>query len=237
MIKNAGFSINYCDHSQFKGIKMINKRNIIGFLLPSVMTVSLGVGVFLYLKGFFDSSTTTFTQEITAAILGTVLLTVVTSLLLQVQSATDERQKKSIGIFEHKLKIYSSFLEALYGKIEDGKLDAKEIRELMGWVTRISLLAGEEASLQLSHFLLQCLFLKKFRWSDLTESEIKKWREWYKETYKKEAGEEDKDFISVGMLVMSLREDLGEFRVSDHNQAVMSSVVVDEIVENIRKSP
>lgn len=202
-------------------------------LLFALLLLVMGVGVFLFFKGFFEFAKSNFAVEIMAAVLGTVMITIITTLLLSSQTSAEERKEKSLGVFQHKLDIYTKFLDFLYDIIQDGKLDAPEVKELTKWTTRVSLIAGERAMKKVSLFTQQCILLRKFRYQDLTEEEIARWREWFKEETKEEPGEDNLAFISVGDVVAHLRQDLGEMNLSKEEQVIMGGVVVDSLVNRL----
>jgi len=198
-------------------------------LLIAVTSVS----VFLFFKGFFEAAHTNLTEQILAAVLGTVMISMITVLLLSAQSKVEEGKEKSLGVFQHKLDVYSRFLDFVYDIIEDGKLETHEICELCKWTTRIALLGGETATLMTSAFAQQCLLTGKFRYEDLTKENKKVWREWYKEESGELSADESMDFVSVGMLASYLREDLGEARVANEDHAISGAMAIDTLVERI----
>jgi hypothetical protein len=202
------------------------------FLITGLLVLALGIGVFLFLKGLFASAGSPYGQEITAAVLGTVMITIVTMSLLAYQSRSEEKKEKSLGIFTRKVDVYSGFLDFVTDMIRDGKVDSAEIAELTKWTTRIALLAGEEANDVLRLFVGQCNVFRKFRYEDLTESEIQQWKKWYQEKDGESPTDPD-EFVSVALLVGSLRNDLGEANVADVKQVLAGMDVIDDLVKSL----
>lgn len=197
----------------------------------TVLLMGIGTSVFLFFKGFFDLTTTTYAQEILAAVLGTLMVAGVTVLLLGAQSAAEEARQKSLGVFQEKLSLYKQFLDVLLPRLEDGRLDPTEVQELRSWSIRISLLASDNASLVLSSFVRQSALLGKFRWRDLTEQEKDKWREWDRLENEGEPDPDGEGFLTLGCVVAALREDLGEHRVSSN--ADFAFLMVDSLVDSM----
>jgi len=201
-------------------------------ILLSVFSVlAVGIGVFLFFKSFCEFAQTTLTEQILAAVLGAVMISIITTILLSAQSAAEERKEKALGVFTLKLDTYSKFLDFIYEIIQDGQLEPPEIKELTKWTTRVALIAGENATNAVSHFTQQCIRLRKLRYADLKQNDIQIWRNWFKDAMKREPDEEDKDFISVGNIVACLRQDLGEMSISKSEQLKVGAVAVDSLVD------
>ena len=97
------------------------------FLITGLLVLALGIGVFLFLKGLFASAGSPYALEIASAVLGTVMITIVTMSLLAYQSKSEEKKEKSLGIFTRKVDVYSGFLDFVTDMISDGKVDSAEI--------------------------------------------------------------------------------------------------------------
>ncbi len=95
---------------------MNNKIKQISLLLLTAITVTGGYAFLRYAYGVTDS--TPFTQEIVLIILGTVATVLITSLLLNQQTAVEIEKEQSIKFIDLKTKTY----EELIGKIEEMSL-------------------------------------------------------------------------------------------------------------------
>jgi len=210
---------------------MYNQRisKLIGVIFVVIL---IAVSVFVFLKGFFQSAQSTYTQEILSACLGTMMVAVITTILLKAQSSTEVQRDKSLGIFQHKLHLYSSFLDFVYDMIQDGRIEQSELNALAKWLTRIALVADALTLMEVTHFVDQCCEYKKFKYEDLSEKERAHWHA--HRTIEDDGDEITKDdFVSVGMVVSALRLDIGETTVSGDLEIATCREYIDSMVDRI----
>jgi hypothetical protein len=70
-------------------------------------------------------------QDINSGVIGAILTTIITLLLLSNQTESQENLTKSSVVYEEKLKIFNSFLETIGNCLEDGKLTAQETSKII----------------------------------------------------------------------------------------------------------
>ncbi len=168
---------------------------------------------FIFLQDMYRSSSSDYTREILAAVLGTMLITAVTIGLLGAQSRNELRRHKSITIFEHKLKVYSGFVETIIEILADGKISNEDIKTLAQWDLRISLLAGSKASKYCTEFIRQLSIAPKLSLDEFDEEEMDRWMHSHSyviEDKPKDWGTSAKyTFLELDEVICELRRDLG----------------------------
>lgn len=210
----------------------MNKRMI---LLLSVLVMLLAAAVFLFFKAFFDHQISNYATEILSAFLGTILTIIITAILLSAQSAAEEKKEKSLGIFQAKLNLYLEFVTFLNKILRDDKVDGAELRDIRDWVTKIALVSGSTASDTIAGFIKQLARYKKFKFDELSDQEKKDYIAWQKKEYPDEyRGTPDADiaseFITIGLVIAALKEDLGEIEVSSINSMASAINAIDAIL-------
>jgi len=210
--------------------------------VTSIILIAAGVILLLFtfvlLRDMYLSSTSDYTKEILAAVLGTLLITVVTIGLLGAQSRNELRRQKSIAIFEHKMKIYSGFIDIIIDILSDGKVSQDEIKTLVQWDLRISLLAGEQASKSCTEFVRQLVIAPKLSLDEFTDEERERWLNSHSFTIE----EKPKDlgsmatytFVGLDDVIWKLRCDLGakhEIRQKGFKDEIGLSLTVFNLIE------
>jgi len=69
-------------------------------------------------------------EEINNSAIGAILTAFVTVLLLQGQTASEEKRDKSVKVFEQKIKVYSEFTNKMWEMLDDDNINEKELKEL-----------------------------------------------------------------------------------------------------------
>jgi len=128
------------------GIPQTKRKFYLKYLYEIKMVITILVlasGVFLFFKSFFDLKPNSLTTEILAALLGSILTVMITMLLIRQQGTMEQAYESAVAsktkIFEKKLFLFQSFIEAYVGFAADGKLDNGELAKLEKLAITISL--------------------------------------------------------------------------------------------------
>lgn len=70
-------------------------------------------------------------QDINSGVIGAILTTIITLILLSNQTESQEINAKNSVVYEEKLKIFNEFLNILGKSLEDGKLTSNEIQNII----------------------------------------------------------------------------------------------------------
>lgn len=93
-----------------------------------LLTISLTVIVINYLN---ETVIPQIIRDVNSGVIGAILTTIITLLLLSNQTESQENLTKSSVVYEEKLKIFNSFLDTLGDCLEDGKLTAQETSKII----------------------------------------------------------------------------------------------------------
>jgi hypothetical protein len=98
------------------------------FYLFLILSISLTI---LVINDINDKVIPQIIQDINSGVIGAILTTIITLLLLSNQTESQENLTKSSVVYEEKLKIFNSFLETIGNCLEDGKFSAQETSNLI----------------------------------------------------------------------------------------------------------
>lgn len=102
---------------------------------------------------FQASSGDDYFKEIIAALIGTVLAAVITTMLLRSQSQGEELKERNVEVFRKKVEAYEQFLDQVLKDMEDSELSAEEARNLRRSVHKLSLFSSEDTVSTVSSFV------------------------------------------------------------------------------------
>ncbi len=98
------------------------------FYLLLALSISLTV---LIINDINDALIPKIIQDINSGVIGAILTTIITLILLANQTESQENLTKSSVVYEEKLKIFNSFLKTMGTSLEDGKLTAQEVSKII----------------------------------------------------------------------------------------------------------
>lgn len=206
-------------------------------LLGIILCFILSLSVYLFFKGFTFSPFNAFQgdsyiTEIMAAFMGTVFTIIVTAVLLKTQSVMEENKEKSLGIFQAKLELYSSFIDFLNDIIEDNTIDVQELKQLEKWILKLSLVANDEITFTLVEFVDQTIKIRKLLIEELSYEDKIKFVTMLNEknNIQIDIKNIDKYFITVGTIIGLLRKDLGEEVITDKETLKATWDCVDKLL-------
>ena len=98
------------------------------FYLLLVLSISLTI---IVINNINDSVIPKIVQDINSGVIGAILTTIITLILLSNQTESQESLTKSSVVYEEKLKIFNSFLDTIGKCLEDGKFTAQETTKII----------------------------------------------------------------------------------------------------------
>lgn len=98
------------------------------FYLLLALSISLTILVINNLNSLIIP---TVIKDINSGVIGAILTTIITLILLSNQTESQENLTKNSVVYEEKLKIFNIFLDTLNQCIEDGKLTATETTKII----------------------------------------------------------------------------------------------------------
>ena len=88
-------------------------------------------------------------QDINSGVIGAILTTIITLILLSNQTESQENLTKSSVVYEEKLKIFNSFLETIGKCLEDGNLSAQETQKIIHSFSILRIHVSAESSMKI----------------------------------------------------------------------------------------
>ena len=98
------------------------------FYLLLALSISLTI---LVINDINDPLIPQIIQDINSGVIGAILTTIITLILLSNQTESQENLTKTSVVYEEKLKIFNSFLVTLAQCLQDGKLTAEETTKII----------------------------------------------------------------------------------------------------------
>lgn len=109
---------------------------------------------FITFNILFDAaSQANYFKEILAALIGTILAAVVTTMLLKSQTRGQELKEQNVEVFRSKLRVYDRFISRAVDSLNDDKLGADEVRELKKLAYQIALISADDTVATVTGFI------------------------------------------------------------------------------------
>ncbi len=111
----------------------------------TIALIAIGLSLYLGLKPLFEFLPSDgIGRETIAAVIGAILITLVTQMLLTSQQNIEQQNKKDDEIFRARLSLYQNFIQQFFDDLADGKITAAEIKKLKGLLFRIYAVGGTQ---------------------------------------------------------------------------------------------
>ena len=124
----------------------MKKYKSLWFYLTFALTVSLTIIIINILN---ETAIPKIVQDINSGVIGAILTTIITLILLSNQSEREEKVTKNSVVYEEKLKIYNNFLDIIGKALEDGKLSADEIQKIIHGFSTLRIHLSAENSIKI----------------------------------------------------------------------------------------
>lgn len=108
---------------------------------------------------FKASGPNDYFKEIIAALIGTILAAVITTLLLRSQSQGEELKERNVEVFSKKLTAYESFLDATLTHLNDNSISDAEAHDLRRLVYKMALFSSE-ATIEVVSRYVRCMYVR-----------------------------------------------------------------------------
>ena len=100
------------------------------YWLYLLLSLSISLTI-LVINDINDQLVPQIIQDVNSGVIGAILTTIITLLLLSNQTESQENLTKASVVYEEKLKIFNGFLETIGTCLEDGKLTAPEVSKII----------------------------------------------------------------------------------------------------------
>lgn len=115
-----------------------------------VLVISLTIVVIQNINGH-EQDIPKVVQDINSGVIGAILTTIITLLLLSNQTDLQEIQTKNSVIYEEKLKLYNEFLNVMSKSLEDGKLAPEELKSIIFQYSIVRIHISAEGAQKIEH--------------------------------------------------------------------------------------
>jgi hypothetical protein len=201
-----------CISKRVAFMKKFSLENAI-LLLLSIVAVSAGYLFFRYsyeIAGSFP-----FSQEIVLLLLGAIITSSITAVLLNRQTEVELRKEESIKYINLKMDIYNSLIDSLEASVVAGETTREDIIRLRFHSQKLALVASPAVLDQFGIFL--AVYSDVSREPDLLP------------------GETDQVMEALARLTISIRQDIGPAR--DRSDTALTLRISRQIIQNIEKLP
>ena len=111
----------------------------------TISLIAIGLSLYLGLKPLFEFlPSDSIGRETIAAVIGAILITLVTQMLLTSQQNIEQQNKKDDEIFRARLSLYQNFIQQFFDDLDDGILTDAELTKLKGLLFRIYAVGGTQ---------------------------------------------------------------------------------------------
>jgi hypothetical protein len=194
-----------------------SKRRLWFVFLAAGLVILIFVGYrILYMSGVSE-----YAKEFTAACIGAVITIFATAALLKSQTESEITRDQLAGMFREKLDLYREFIGFL-NEIEcDGEIGNDEIKKVVEWGAKISLVTSPGVIRALYEYIFQIVAFGTDTYADLTDSQKSEWKKWMLQFYDDmETDFEDEEFCKIeysdkSRIITALRDDLANKKSSN----------------------
>lgn len=186
----------------------------LGDIIVLILTIIFCLSAFLALREFFNKPLSSFSTEILAAVLGSIVTVACMIVMLRLQARQETEKEWQGRLFEKKLSIYQDLLDTIFKMDDDGVITKQEIQDVENKVGVACLVAGEGLVKIMAPFVLQLKIYGCMYARSLSPEQREHFLEWYTKNYGDldEEDEEDDElivaFASLDHLVQCMRDDL-----------------------------
>jgi len=195
-------------------------------LLVSILLALTAFAIAVLFRIFSVSDVWT---QMFAALTGAIITVIITLLLLQGQTASEETKERNTKVFEERLRIYQEFLHKLCDVVKDMKIEPEEEIELEFQVAYIAMHTGSESISAISDQVREIIVAIKKGESDSNEMLSQLFTiadAFYKELYGKENDYNDDNRNQAIMnfrSIMIAKEDITQYE-TEQKEAVITSL-------------
>ena len=141
----------------------------------TIALIAIGISLYLGLKPLFEFlPNDSIGRETIAAVIGAILITLVTQMLLTSQQNIEQQNKKDDEIFKARLLLYQNFIQQFFDNISHRKLTEPEHKKLKGLLFRIYAVGGPETIAELDKLVTKIETLVTDEDTDIEEQEVEK---------------------------------------------------------------
>ena len=205
------------------------------FLVLLVFCVCLLI--FIGYRLLYAAEISSYGKELIAGCLGAVITIFATYALLKSQTDSEITKNQLEEIFKEKLKIYSEFITFLNQIHTDGELNHQEMKELVEWAAKLSLICRVNVIQAIYEFAFQVFAFRETKYENLNDEQKAQWKLWMLETYDgMEEDFKDEEFCQqawsgIPKIISYLRDDIALKKMSAVDENIDMAVLLNQIYD------
>lgn len=202
------------------------KRNIQSYVFTSAICVFLLIQYFFIGKVLlFSEGRSPLVYELFAAVMGSIITVGSMALILRTQIKHETQKEYASKIFEKKIEMYQSLLEALFSIDDDSIMEPKEIHRVENLIGLACLVANKHQVSLMAQFMYQLKVYGVLYFRSLSEVQLQSFKNFVDEEKCKPmefsklanhkyalatpvSGNEISYFLSLDEFIQGLRDDL-----------------------------
>lgn len=211
-------------------------ENIKRKIILSIIAFGACILIFSGYRIIYMAGISEYAKEFTAGCIGAVITIFATAALLRSQTESEITKEQVSGIFKEKLTLYSQFITYLNEINNDGHLTHDEIKGLIEWGGKLSLICRPTLIKSIYEYAFQVIAFEAPTFEDLAPKHKETWRKWiisqYEGMEKEFMDEEICSFMfsSPARIISILRDDISHKKMTDMDENMDMQVIMDALL-------
>lgn len=206
-------------------------------LLLGLLAFGICLLIFIGYRFLYTAGISSYGKEFIAGCLGAVITIIATAALLKSQTESEITKNQLAEMFKEKLKIYSEFITFLNNIHTDGELNHKEMKALVEWAAKLSLICRVNVIQAIYEFAFQVFAFGETKYENLNEKQKAQWKLWMLGTYDGMEHEfKDEEFCQqawsgIPKIISYLRDDIAHKKMSDSDENIDMGLLLQQIYD------
>lgn len=204
-------------------------------LMLTILAIGLGIIIFIGYRILYMAGISEYAKEFTAGCIGSVITIFATAALLRSQTESEVTKDQLAGMFREKLELYKSFIEFLNTVHSDGEITSDEIKEIVEWGGKLSLVCRPGVIRVLYEYAFQIVAFGSDNYDDLSDQQNATWKKWMLGHYDDMAEEFEDEVVcstiyaSQARIITMLRDDLAHKKISNFDENLDMQDMLDNL--------
>ena len=149
----------------------MKQNNHHGDTIFIISVIIFSLTAFMLLHEFFGRDINSFTTEILAAALGSVIVVASMVVMLRLQAKQDQEREFSSTVFERKLRLYEQLLATIFKADDDNRITKDEVQDVENQIGVACLVANKDLVSIFAQFTYQFKVYGVLYFRSLTEAQ------------------------------------------------------------------
>jgi hypothetical protein len=199
------------------------------------LAVGICICIFFAYRVLYTAGVSEYAKEFTAGCIGAVITIFATAALLRSQTESEVTKDQLAGMFREKLELYKAFIHFLNSIKKDGEIDSDELRDVVEWGGKLSLVCQPGVIRGLYEYIFQIVAFGSDSYEEFAEDAKAVWRKWMLSHYEgMEADFNDEQFCrsiysSQAKIITMLRDDLAHKQMADFEENLNMQAILEDL--------